>query len=111
MCGAEKAAYLDGERVVDAWAGIADPSSGRVVDSDTLFTIFSCGKGVTATAIHGLVERGLFDYDDAIATYWPEFGANGKRDITIRHALTHTASIPQMPRCLIGKRCAGGLSG
>ena len=95
--GLQVAAYFDGELVADAWAGVADPDTGRAVDGDTLFTIFSCGKGVTATAIHALAERGLFDYDDAIASYWPEFAANGKGGITIRHALTHTAGIPQMP--------------
>jgi len=95
--GLQVAAYLDGELVADAWAGVADPGTGRGVNGDTLFTIFSCGKGVTAAAIHALAERGLFSYDDAIATYWPEFAANGKGGITIRHALTHTAGIPQMP--------------
>lgn len=95
--GLQAAAYLDGNLVADAWAGVADPATGRMVDGDTLFTIFSCGKGVTATAMHLLAERGLIDYDDRIATYWPEFGAHGKEGITIRHALTHTAGIPQMP--------------
>ncbi len=95
--GLQVAAYHDGARVVDAWAGSADPDAGREVDGETLFTIFSCSKGVTATAIHLLAERGLFDYDDPIATYWPEFAANGKAHITVRHALTHTAGIPQMP--------------
>jgi CubicO group peptidase (beta-lactamase class C family) len=36
-------------------------------------------------------------YDTPIATHWPEFAANGKAQITVRHALTHTAGIPQMP--------------
>ncbi len=45
-----------------------------------------------------LAERGLLDYDDPIATYWPEFAANGKASITVRHALTHTAGLPQMPQ-------------
>lgn len=95
--GLQVAVYCQGELVADAWAGIADPATGRDVDGDTLFTIFSCGKGVTATAVHLLAERGLFDYDDKIARYWPEFAANGKAHITVRQALTHTAGIPQMP--------------
>ena len=39
--GLQVAAYKDGELVVDAWAGVADPPTGRSVDGDTLFTIFS----------------------------------------------------------------------
>ncbi len=95
--GIQVAAYLDGECVVDTWAGVADPATGQLVDGETLFTVFSCSKGITATAIHLLAERGLFDYDDPIATYWPEFAVNGKAAVTIRQALSHTAGIPQLP--------------
>ncbi|MDQ6602455.1 MAG: beta-lactamase family protein [Chloroflexota bacterium] len=95
--GLQVAAYLDGERVVDAWAGIADPATGRPVDGETLFTVFSCTKGVTATVIHQLAERGILDYDAPVASYWPEFGTHGKERITVRHVLSHTAGVPQMP--------------
>ena len=95
--GLQVAAYLDGELVVDAWAGIADPSTGRPVDGETLFTVWSAGKGVAATVIHLLADRGLVAYDAPIADYWPEFAANGKQAITVRQALTHTSGIPQIP--------------
>ncbi|MEU6999325.1 serine hydrolase domain-containing protein [Nonomuraea sp. NPDC046570] len=95
--GVQVAAYLDGELIVDAWAGVADPASGRPVDGDTLFHGFSTGKGVTATVAHVLAERGLIDYDTPIAHYWPEFGAHGKERATVRHALTHSAGVPQLP--------------
>ncbi|WP_354641230.1 serine hydrolase domain-containing protein [Kitasatospora camelliae] len=95
--GVQVAAYLHGEPVVDAWAGVADPASGRPVDGDTLFHSFSTGKGVTATVLHLVAERGLVDYDAPIAAYWPEFAAQGKERVTVRHALTHTAGIPQLP--------------
>jgi CubicO group peptidase (beta-lactamase class C family) len=93
--GLQVAAYRDGEMIVDAWTGVADPSTGRAVDGETLFTVFSSTKGVTSTVIHLLAERGALDYDDPIAQFWPEFGAHGKEGITIRQALTHTAGIPQ----------------
>ena len=95
--GLQVAAYLDGELIVDAWAGIADPVTGRLVDGETLFTVWSAGKGVAATVLHLLAERGLLAYDASIATYWPEFGTNAKQAITVRQALTHTAGIPQIP--------------
>jgi CubicO group peptidase (beta-lactamase class C family) len=95
--GLQAAAYLDGRMVVDAWAGVADPATGRAVDGDTLFTVFSCSKGITATVIHLLAERGKLQYDDPIAKHWPEFAAHGKERITIRHALTHTAGLPKTP--------------
>ena len=64
--------------MVDAWAGLADPASGRPVDGDTLFNVSSCGKGVAATCLHMLADRGQIDYDTPVADYWPEFAAHGK---------------------------------
>lgn len=95
--GVQVAAYLNGELVVDAFGGVADPATGRLVDGDTLFNVFSVTKAVAATAVHVQAERGLVDYDAPIATYWPEFAANGKDGITVRHALTHRTGTPQMP--------------
>jgi CubicO group peptidase (beta-lactamase class C family) len=78
-------------------AGLADPTTGQAVDGETLFTVFSSTKGVTATVIHLLAERGQLNYDDPIAMHWPEFAAQGKGRITLRQVLTHTAGIPQQP--------------
>src|SRR2546425_4132756 len=93
--GLQVAAYLDGELVVDAWGGLADVETGRPVDGESLFVVFSCGKGVVSTAIHVLVDRGQIDYDAPVAAYWPEFASNGKERVTVRHMLSHTAGIPQ----------------
>ena len=95
--GLQVAAYVDGERVVDVWGGLADETTGRTVNGDTLFPVFSVTKAVTATALHIQAERGLVDYDTSIAHYWPEFGAHGKEKGTVRDALTHRIGIPQMP--------------
>lgn len=95
--GLQIAAYLDGQLVIDAWGGVADPVSGRKVDGDTLFNVFSVTKAVVATALHIQVERGLIEYDAPITRYWPEYGAYGKDKTTVRDALTHRACIPQMP--------------
>ncbi len=95
--GLQVAAYLDGRLVIDAWAGVADETTGRPVDGNTLFTVFSTTKGIVATCIHLLADRGLLDYDAPIATYWPEFAVNGKARATVRHALTHQTGVPQMP--------------
>ena len=87
------AAYLNGDLIVDAWAA----PEALPVDGRTLFPFFSTGKGIAATAIHRLVERGVLSWDVPIAHYWPEFAAEGKQGITLRHALTHTAGLPMMP--------------
>jgi CubicO group peptidase (beta-lactamase class C family) len=95
--GLQLAAYRRGELVVDTWAGVADRASGRSVDGDTLFTVFSTSKGIAATCAHLLAERGQLDYDAPIARYWPEFAQNGKARATVRDALSHRVGVPRLP--------------
>ena len=95
--GLQVAVYRDGEQVVNAVAGVADPATGRPVTSDTPFYAYSVGKGATSTVAHVLVEREVFGYDTPIMELWPEFGAHGKENATVRHALTHTVGVPGIP--------------
>src|SRR5262245_55779944 len=74
--GLQVAVYQQGELVVDAAAGIADPASERAVTSDTPFWSASTGKGMTSTVVHVLVERGVLSYDMPIVELWPEFGTH-----------------------------------
>jgi CubicO group peptidase (beta-lactamase class C family) len=40
-----------------------------------------------------LVERGLLDVHAPVSRYWPEFAANGKQDILVRHVISHTSGV------------------
>lgn len=95
--GLQVAVYLDGKLVIDAWAGVADPATGRAVDGDTLFMLSSTSKGVASTCMHLCVERHGLSYDMPIAQVWPEFAARGKEKATLRHALCHQTGVPQTP--------------
>ncbi|SEG73629.1 CubicO group peptidase, beta-lactamase class C family [Thermomonospora echinospora] len=95
--GVQVAVYRDGEQVVDAVAGVADPRDGRAVTAGTPFYCYSVGKTMTAAIVHMLAERGAFGYDTPVAELWPEFGAHGKEAVTVRHVLTHTAGVPALP--------------
>jgi CubicO group peptidase (beta-lactamase class C family) len=95
--GLQVAAYLGGKLVIDTWAGLADKDAGRKVDGQTLFPSFSSAKGPTSTCIHIAVERGQLYYDNPICEYWPQFAARGKSAVTVRHALTHRAGVPDDP--------------
>jgi CubicO group peptidase (beta-lactamase class C family) len=95
--GLQVAVYRDGEQAVDAVAGVADPATGRPVTSDTPFFSYSIGKGVAATVVHVLAERGVLDYDTRIVELWPEFGARGKESTTVRQALSQSAGVPGLP--------------
>jgi CubicO group peptidase (beta-lactamase class C family) len=90
--GAAVCVYHEGHPVVDLWGGVRD-EDGRPWKSETMAPSFSTTKGVAATLIHVLRDRGLLDYDDRVAEHWPEFAANGKQDITIRQVLSHQSGL------------------
>ena len=85
-------AYHHGEKVVDVWGGVRD-RAGRPWERDTMSMSFSTTKGVVATTLHRLADRGEVSYNEPVATYWPEFAAAGKENITVRQLLTHRAAL------------------
>ena len=95
--GLQVAVYKDGELVVDAVAGLADPKTGRKYDSATPVYCYSVCKAAASTLVHMLAERGRIAYDMPVAEVWPEFGAHGKQGVTIRQVLNHTAGVPGIP--------------
>jgi CubicO group peptidase (beta-lactamase class C family) len=99
--GAAVAIYHRGELVVDLWGG-ARTTVGDPWEDDTLAMCFSTTKGVASFALHLQVEAGLVDYDERVATYWPEFAQNGKEDITVRHVLSHSAGLHRLRSVIEG---------
>ena len=92
--GAACAVYFRGEKVVDLWGGTRDPKTGAPWEEDTLVNVFSTTKGISSMALAVAHSRGLFDYDERMATYWPEFAQGGKADVTVRQVLSHQAGLP-----------------
>lgn len=90
--GAAVCVYHAGRCVVDVWGGVKDAAGSPWLE-DTTALSFSTTKGVLSTLVHILVDQGKAGYDDAISRHWPEFGARGKEQITIRQALCHEAGL------------------
>jgi len=89
-----------GEVVLDHALGEA--RAGVPMTTDTMMIWFSMTKAVTAVAVAREWERGRLDVEAPVATYLPEFAANGKAAVTLRHLLTHTAGIPDADGMLSG---------
>jgi CubicO group peptidase (beta-lactamase class C family) len=98
--GAACALYVEGRKVVDVWAGVADARTGRPWDADTAAVIFSCSKGILAIMAYLLVQDGRLDLDAPVARYWPEFGQQGKEAITVRSILSHRAGLAALDQDL-----------
>jgi CubicO group peptidase (beta-lactamase class C family) len=91
--GAAVAAWVDGELVVNLWAGTADEAGSKPWQVDTLSTVLSGTKGLTSTCVHQLVERGDLDLNAPVARYWPEFAQAGKEDITLGMVMCHRSGV------------------
>ena len=90
--GAAVCVYHRGECVADLWGGERDHRGTRW-KRDTMAPSFSTTKGVASTLLHMMVDRGLLDYDDRVATHWPEFAQAGKQTITVRQVLAHQSGL------------------
>jgi CubicO group peptidase (beta-lactamase class C family) len=91
--GASLALNIDGEMVVDLWGGWTDEARTVPWTEHTITNVFSTTKAMTALAALVLVDRGELDLDANVATYWPEFAANGKAGIKVRHLLSHMSGV------------------
>ncbi len=91
--GASIVLDVDGETVVDIWGGWCDTERGRPWEHDTITNVWSTTKTVTNLAALMLIDRGKLDAYAPVADYWPEFAANGKDAIEVRHILSHTSGV------------------
>jgi CubicO group peptidase (beta-lactamase class C family) len=91
--GASVAVSVDGEMVVDLWGGYADENSTTPWEQDTLVNVYSTTKTMAALTLLVLADRGEVDLDANVADYWPEFGANGKGQVKVRHFMSHSAGL------------------
>ncbi|MGK2882251.1 MAG: serine hydrolase domain-containing protein [Mycobacterium sp.] len=91
--GAAVAAWVEGELVVNLWGGSADLATTKPWREETLVSVFSGSKGLISTCVHLLAERSELDLYEPIATYWPEFGQNGKQNITLAMVMAHRSGV------------------
>ena len=96
-CGCQLAVYHNGTLLYDLASGWTDETKSRKVDTQTLFPVFSVGKGVVTTLIHVLHEEGLIDYNAPVTDYWKEYGKNGKEKTLVKDILSHRAGLAHLP--------------
>jgi CubicO group peptidase (beta-lactamase class C family) len=91
--GASVAVTVDGSGVVDLWGGWADPEQTKPWVEDTITNVWSTTKTMTSLCALVLVDRGELDVFAPVSTYWPDFAANGKEGIEVRHLMSHTSGL------------------
>ena len=88
------AACAGGRSVVDLWGGSADNETDTPWGRETIQLVFSGTKGLVATCLLVLVDRGLLELEAPVSRYWPEFAAEGKGAITVAQVASHMAALP-----------------
>jgi len=109
--GAAVTLYHHGRKVVDLWAGTRDVDGTEPWAVDTVQIVRSAGKGIAAAVPLLLHQRGQVDLDAPVGTYWPEFKANGKERVLVRHLLAHRAGLAALDTVLTPQEAADGVSG
>jgi CubicO group peptidase (beta-lactamase class C family) len=75
------------------WGGVRNKTTGEPWEEDTMVIVWSATKGLAAMTLALTHSRGLLDYEERVATYWPEFAQQGKEKTTVRQLLAHEAGL------------------
>ena len=118
--GAQCCVYHEGQCVVDVvgrreHADPADPTGRRKVaySEQSIQNIWSSTKVLTSLVVAMLVDRGHLQYDTKVSEIWPEFGSNGKAELTVADVMRHEAGcvkfdVPLRAEDLTPERIKGG---
>lgn len=91
--GASLTVSIDGKEVLDIYGGYTDVERTTPWRSDTIVNVWSSTKTLSSLAVLMLISRGQLSAFDKVSKYWPEFAANGKENIEVRHFLSHTSGV------------------
>ena len=91
--GASVCFNVEGETVVNLWGGRMHPRQESEWQEDTMSVVHSVTKAAVSICAHILICEGKLDLRAKVADYWPEFGQQGKEDVTVAMMLNHSAGL------------------
>ena len=96
-CGDEVGAcvsiVIEGQTVVDLWGGYKDAARKQLWEKNTITCMMSVTKACAAICLLTLVDRGIVDIEKPVSYYWPDFGKNGKENISILTLISHKSGV------------------
>jgi CubicO group peptidase (beta-lactamase class C family) len=60
----------------------------------------SSGKSVASILIGIMVDKGLLEYNEPVAKYWPEFAQNGKESIKVADIMRHEGGLHKLHKMM-----------
>lgn len=97
--GMDIAIHYKGQEVFRYQAGLADLRRGVPITGNTIYGMYSMTKIVTCTAMMQLYEKNLWQLDDPVSHFLPEWAHMHVRDrdaetpVTLKHLFTMTAGL------------------
>jgi CubicO group peptidase (beta-lactamase class C family) len=91
--GAAISIWHRGKPVLALCGGYRDIHRERSWTNDTLVLFWSATKGLGSACVLHLFQERTIDLERRVAEFWPEFGENGKAQITIAQLLSHQAGL------------------
>jgi CubicO group peptidase (beta-lactamase class C family) len=91
--GAAVSVWQNSESILDLYGGFRDARREQPWTEDTIVLVWSATKGIgSACLLHALQENKI-DLGRRVADFWPEFGGNGKEQITVAELASHSAGL------------------
>src|SRR5689334_758926 len=91
--GAAVSIWQNGEPILDLHGGFRDRKREQSWNDDTIALVWSATKGIgSACFLHALQENKI-KIERRVSDFWPEFGQNGKEDVTLTQLLSHSAGL------------------
>lgn len=91
--GAAISIWQNGAPILDLHGGFRDARREHRWDADTIVLVWSATKGIGSACLLHVLQESDTDYARRVAEFWPEFGQNGKREITISQLMAHSAGL------------------
>lgn len=86
---------LKGDEVLfERYYGIADMETREPIGPLTTFNIASVSKQFTVIGALALQQRGVFNINDTVAEYFPEWQSDIWKRVTFKHLASHTSGVP-----------------
>jgi CubicO group peptidase (beta-lactamase class C family) len=73
-------------------------SFGEATSTDSIFLLASISKPITIAAVMTLFDQRLFELEDPVRKFLPQFTGGGREAVTLRQLFTHCSGLPdQLP--------------
>jgi CubicO group peptidase (beta-lactamase class C family) len=90
--GASFAIYKEGKPLIDLHGGFKNKNN-KNWEENTIVNVFSATKGIYEIIVAILIDQNIFDLEKPVSYYWNAFKQSNKREITIKHILSHQSGL------------------